>query len=75
MKLKSVLAVFALATLTLGSCVKDYTCSCTYSTPSGNVTITPDSYKIHGNIKDATNACEGASTSSESGSKTCNIKL
>jgi hypothetical protein len=75
MKLRSVLAVVAFATLTLGSCVKDYTCSCTYSTPSGDATITPDSYTVHGNIKDATSACEGASTSSGIGSKTCKIKL
>ena len=75
MKLRSVLSIFALATLTLGSCVKDYTCSCTYSTPSGDATITPDSYTVHGNLKDATSACEGASSSSGIGSKTCKIKL
>jgi hypothetical protein len=71
MKLKSILAITALATLTLGSCKKDYTCYCTGTAYGMSAT---NSKTIH-DTKDAAKAsCETGTASANGASVVCEIK-
>lgn len=63
---KVLLSVFALGMLSLASCKKDYTCTCTTTggvSGSGSITI-------HGTKKDAKAACDAYDSSSSIGGTT-----
>ena len=72
MKLKTILGVVALATLTLGSCAKDYSCTCVSTYSGTSTTGTPTT--IHGSKKDATTACENGSKTYAGVSVVCTLK-
>jgi len=58
--MKKVLLVAAVASLSMVSCKKDYTCECTVSTAGNSVTSTT---VINDTKKNATDACEAGSSS------------
>ena len=64
--MKKIIFVAAFGLLTLASCKKDYTCTCT----AVGTTIS-SSTTLHATKKDATTACENGSIS---GAVTCAIK-
>jgi hypothetical protein len=53
---KSVIAIIALVTLSLGACKKDYTCECEKTRTSGGITIITEDGKY--NFKDTRTRAE-----------------
>ena len=72
MKLKSILGLVSLTMLALGSCVKDYSCTCV-STYQGQ-SFTAPSTTIHDNKKDAKATCDQGSLSIGTATVTCTLK-
>lgn len=69
--MKKVLAIAVLGVLTLASCKKDYTCTCTAS--SGGMSVS-QSTTINDTKKKAEDACTAKSTSASGATTTCAIK-
>ncbi len=63
---KILLLVAVVSALSVTSCKKDYTCTCTYTSGSYNYTSV---YTVHNTKKKATDACTALATSGE----TCSI--
>ena len=70
MKLKSILALVALAMLTLGSCNKERTCTCVTKVGSTSASAP---FAVFGTKKDAKSSCENGSISEEGKSKVCTL--
>lgn len=64
---KVLLSVFALSMLSLASCKKDYTCSCTSTSGGYSATST---ITIHATKKDAKDACDAFDATASAGGTT-----
>jgi hypothetical protein len=73
LKMKKILLVAAVAALTLPSCKKDYTCTCTY-TPSGGTAATYTYEMKDVKKKDAKDACNTLGAAWIAGGGTCDFK-
>jgi len=71
---KVLIAVVVLGALTLSSCKKDYTCTCSYTDTSGSGVVLPNqSTTINGKKKDVETACEAGSSTFGGLTTTCVI--